>query len=125
MFTGITLSPKPQSVRDSFILRIEADSNDADYIYQTTVFTPFELHLYLPLINLLGDQVEDTDYNAEALGLTEDQADLLADIIPWGEHGVASSICVNSFEYIDADGVTFDVSYDLPTFMQAHPELFL
>ncbi len=124
MFTGITLKPKPKSARNQFILCVEADTNDADYIYQTSMFEPSELHLYLPLINLLGDQVEDTDYNSADLGLTDDQADMLSDLIPLGEDG-SHSICVDSFEYIDADGVTFDVSYDLPTFIQAHPELFL
>lgn len=124
MLTGITLKPKPKSAHNQFILRVEGDSNDADYIYETTTIHESEIHEFLPIIDLLSNQISDTDYEVEDLGLTEDQADMLSELIPWGENGT-HSICIDSFEYIDSNGITFDVSYDLTTIRQAHPELFI
>ena len=131
MYTGITLTPKSGKTETRiFKLVVEADENDADYIYNTTCIEEDEILNWLPTISLLGNEVcvwgdrrNDSYYN-QSFNPTKEQEDMLCDLIPHAEYGV-SSVYINSFEYIDENGTIFDVTWDMAKIRNAYPEKFL
>lgn len=130
MLTGITLKPKSGTALNQFKLVVEGDTNDADYVYETTTFSEDEILKYLPIINLIGNEItcwgerRYDRYYKDSYAPSEPEEDLLNDILPYGEYGI-HSLSIDSFEYTDADGKIYDVNYDMDAIRKAHPDLFI
>lgn len=111
------LKEKKSSKRDVFIITVVADSNDADYMTETTTIKKddmtdeiIDLIKKLDAIEYVNHALGDVDEQGEAHGLTSD--DLFSHIsIPHTEWGVCHSLETFTVEYIDAEGKIFDVDF--------------
>ena len=112
-FSGLTLKPtKP--IKNTFRLVIQGDTNDGDYVQETTEWTNFdEFKDYLPLISKIGNQVTnlgDRMSSKDRAVLTDDEDDQLYEICPYGDYGL-TSLEVLEFVYFDENGDSFDVGF--------------
>lgn len=103
--TDLPITLSLASSRDIFIVSVSADSNDADYIYNTTTYTPAEFADIIPAIRLL----EDIDNTEDMDGISGELSDYLWSLIPSNEYG-CHSICIDSIQYISSEGITYDVT---------------
>lgn len=104
---------KPE--KSYYELYIKADSNDGDYISETTKFSQRQLDEWgieayqLILKKLMGphalDEMDDL--------LSPVEYDLLENVsFPYSDHGICHSIWIVSLKYYDKDGLTYDVVLD-------------
>ena len=97
---------------NTFIIHTSADSNDGDYIYSTTYYDINEFARAIPAIRLI-DRIDGWgDYVSSrhpCPPIPEELEDYLRDLIPYSEHG-CHSICVESIQFIDANGVIHNVA---------------
>ena len=96
---------------NAFIIDVSADSNDADYIYNTTCYTPEEFAEAIPAIHLLND-IDGWGDCASSYHpcpvIPEDLGDYIYDLIPNNEYG-CHSISLDSIKYVSPEGVLYDV----------------
>lgn len=96
---------------NTFMVDVSADSNDADYIYNTTFYTPKEFAKAIPAIRLL----EDIDGWKDCASsyhpcptIPDELEDYLYELIPSNEHG-CHSVSLDSIKYVSPEGVLYDV----------------
>lgn len=110
--TDLPITLSLASSRDIFIVSVSADSNDADYIYNTTTYTPEEFADVIPAIRLLDDIDGWGDVISKhhpCPDIPDELSDYLCDLIPYNEYG-CHSVCLDSIQYISPEGVTYDVT---------------
>jgi len=100
---GYTLSEKVSNMRDTFVVRIKADSNDADYMYSTMRFGKFEFEARIrELVNL--------QVNYGGSHELENYPNPMDLNIPYnGWDGNCHTLEELTIEYIDENGKVFDV----------------
>lgn len=96
-----TLVEKEKGDKDRFIITIKADSNDADYITETTYLNEKD---FIEAIPELVDMIE----NYSKAHMFEDFSADYFDV-PYSDNGSCHSLEDWSIEYIDKDGKIFDV----------------
>lgn len=100
-----TLVEQQAKKKDQFIMTIKADSNDADYVTETTTFSKAEFEEYLDEIKNLRDnfggnhQLENYE-NPGDFNIPHD-----------GYDGFCHSIEKLTVTYTDKDGKTWDVQF--------------
>ena len=111
-FDGLELKKSTKSVKDTFVLTIKGDENDADYITAVTEFSYTELKKYLNLLSKIGNEItsiaEQSRDNYKPSELEQNQ---IYTVCPYSEYGI-HSLEIDSFVYYDKDGEPWDVSFD-------------
>lgn len=112
------LTEKKSSQKDVFIITVQADSNDGDYMTETTTIPKngmndeiIELIKKLEDLEYVRHGLQEIEEQGEAYGLTRD--DLASHIyIPstdWGDY--CHTLVDFTVEYIDGNGKIFDVDF--------------
>lgn len=110
-FDQLTLTPSTR--KSVFIVNVESDENDGDYLYQTTEIDEKDFVSWLPAIKMLnqidgwGDCISSRHPCPQ---IPEELEEMLYDLIPTDSEGSCHSVKLQSIEYVDADGKYFDVT---------------
>lgn len=114
-FEKMTLRPADEKeFANQFHITIEADTNDADYITETSVLEENEIENYIvPLqmintgiITAIGDCSHDNNNR-----IPDEIMDYARELIPYGEYGV-HSVVIDEFIYYDGNGKKFYVELE-------------
>lgn len=105
---------KPQRERDKFIVTVKADSNDGDYMTERTAYTPDQFERRIPyLIDLI-----DNYSGSHKLETYRNEGELDLPYNEYGDYGMCHTLEEVTIEYVDNDGITWDVELNREAFKE-------
>ncbi len=103
MFENITLKEKKKKDLNVFVVVVESDENDANYLYSTTQIDAKEVQKWIPALKVVK-QMDRFDLE----DIPEELHDMIHALVPTDSEGECHSINIQSIEYIDENGIIWD-----------------